>query len=208
MLRVRPDPGFRTSRRRVLWVLRTDSRLCTVDDTSSLFEYAPADAWAHDSGNDAQSYVNSTFSRTTVEGATAKFSFEGTAFWLYGAKKAEYGEYILIVDDTVSTYASATTDGAQFEQVLGGASGLENKKHTVVLMAAGGGPVDIDAIMYETTNQDEMCVPSPILLTSPSYAPSVAVKPLVAMLLRGSPQPRKSCCCTNTATSSICIGTR
>ncbi len=100
--------------------------------------------------------MNSTFSRTTVEGATAQFSFEGTGFWLYGAKRDNYGQYILILDDQVTSYANATSKDAQVQQVLGGASGLENKQHTVKILSAGGGLVDIDAIVYETTNQEAM----------------------------------------------------
>ena len=150
-----------TSRRSQELRILADSRICgpcTVDDTSALVQYAPADAWAHESGQDAQAYVNSTFTRTAVEGATAKFSFEGTGFWLYGAKQKDYGQYILILDEQVTRYDNAASEDAQAQQVLGGASGLENKQHTVVLMSAGGGPVDIDAIVYETTDQEQMYV--------------------------------------------------
>ncbi|RPD54766.1 hypothetical protein L226DRAFT_349881 [Lentinus tigrinus ALCF2SS1-7] len=125
----------------------------TVDDASPLVLYEPADAWAHTSGSGAQSYGDSTFSSAQSEGATAKFSFSGTGFWVYGATKPDYGQYILMLDSQVMLYANATSDQPQFGQVLGGSSGLADGKHEVVLMAAGGGLVDIDAIMYETTEQ-------------------------------------------------------
>ncbi|KAI0692743.1 hypothetical protein C8T65DRAFT_669271 [Cerioporus squamosus] len=119
----------------------------TIDDTSSLVVYEPADAWAHTSGRDAQPYGNSTYSSSQIEGATAKFLFSGTGFWLYGATKPEYGQYILLVDHQVMLYANATSDEPRFGQVLGGSSGLADGRHEVVLMAAGGGLVDIDAII-------------------------------------------------------------
>ncbi|RDX42052.1 hypothetical protein OH76DRAFT_145765 [Lentinus brumalis] len=125
----------------------------TIDDTSSLLVYEPAGAWSHASGRDAQSYGNSTFSSAQTEGATAKFLFTGTGFWVYGATKPEYGQYILLLDSQVMLYANATSNEPQFGQVLGGSSGLADGKHEVVLMAAGGGLVDIDAIVYETTDQ-------------------------------------------------------
>ncbi|TFK78995.1 hypothetical protein K466DRAFT_668266 [Polyporus arcularius HHB13444] len=124
----------------------------TIDDTSSLLSYEPAGVWAHASGRDAQSYGNSTFSSAQTEGATAKFSFTGTGFWVYGATKPENGQYILLLDSQVILYANATSNEPQFGRVLGGSSGLADGEHEVVLMAAGGGPVDIDAVVYETTS--------------------------------------------------------
>ncbi|KAI0744253.1 hypothetical protein C8Q80DRAFT_1345997 [Daedaleopsis nitida] len=126
------------------------------DDTSPLIEYAPADAWDHVSGSAAQAYANDTFSRTSVEGATAKFSFSGTGFWLYGATQEDYGEYLLIVDGEVIKYANATSNDPQTMQVLGKSTGLQDGKHEVVLMSGGRGDVDIDAIMYETKDQTQI----------------------------------------------------
>ena len=121
----------------------------TVDDSSPLVLFEPAGAWQH---ADGQGYTNGTYSSSAVSGATAKFSFSGTAFWVYGAKKAGYGQYILTLDDEVALYADATASASQDElgQVLGGKAGLSDGQHTVVLMAAGGGPVDVDAFVFET----------------------------------------------------------
>ena len=75
---------------------------------------------------------------------------------MYGAKKAGYGQYILTLDDEVALYANATATASQDElgQVLGGKAGLSDGLHTVVLMAAGGGPVDVDAFVFETAEGD------------------------------------------------------
>ena len=104
--------------------------------------------------------MNATYSSSDVEGAPAKFSFGGTGFWVYGAKKAGYGQYILTLDDEVALYADAAASASQDElgQVLGGKAGLSDGQHTVVLMAAGGGPVDVDAFMFETTDGQQGCV--------------------------------------------------
>lgn len=132
---------------------------CQVDDASPLVIYDPADAWVHTSGSDAQSYGNSTFSSAQTEGATVKLSFTGTGFWVYGATKPDYGQYILMLDNQVMLYANATSDQPQFGQVLGGSSGLADGEHEVMLMSAGGGLVDFDSIMFETTDQQSMYVP-------------------------------------------------
>ena len=73
-----------------------------------------------------------------------------------GAKKAGYGQYILTLDDEVALYANAAASASQDElgQVRGGKAGLSDGQHTVVLMAAGGGPVDVDAFVFETAEGD------------------------------------------------------
>ncbi|TBU24519.1 hypothetical protein BD311DRAFT_799404 [Dichomitus squalens] len=125
----------------------------TIDDSSPLILYDPASAWSHQAGSDnAQGFVNGTHSSSDVEGATAKFSFTGTGFWVYGTKKANYGQYLLMLDNDVQLFGNATASPVEFGQVLGGTAGLSDGLHTVVLMAAGGGPVDIDAVIFETTD--------------------------------------------------------
>ncbi|KAH9942510.1 uncharacterized protein BXZ73DRAFT_12858, partial [Epithele typhae] len=125
----------------------------TVDDTSPFISYAPPNAWNHHSGADAQGYVNSTCSRTNVQGAVAEFSFSGTGFWIYGAKKVDYGNYILLLDNEVITYDNATLSSDEFNQFLGGQNGLEDTQHLVTMMADG--TMDIDTVMLELTGQDK-----------------------------------------------------
>ena len=103
-------------------------------------------------------YVNSTYSSSDVSGATCTFSFNGTGFSVLGARKPDYGEYLILLDGAVQQFSNATAHQTTFGQVLGGASGLEDGLHTVVFMAAGGGPVDIDAIVYERTDKEQRCV--------------------------------------------------
>ena len=77
---------------------------------------------------------------------------------MLGARKPNYGEYLILLDGAVQQFSNATAHQTTFGQVLGGASGLEDGLHTVVFMAAGGGPVDIDAIVYERTDKEQRCV--------------------------------------------------
>ena len=124
-----------------------------VDDTSPLISYAPTDAWAHTSGTDAQAYLNQTYSSTTLEGATASFTFNGTGFWIYGAKKPSYGASVLLVDTQVVSYDNCSAPEDQFNQLLAGTSGLQDGQHVVTFMA--GGEMDIDAVKVETSTQEE-----------------------------------------------------
>ncbi|KAI0821705.1 hypothetical protein BC628DRAFT_1422514 [Trametes gibbosa] len=131
----------------------------TIDDSSSLILYDPPDAWASPSGNNAQAYANSTYHGTSISGATAKLTFNGTGVWLYGATRPDYGSFILVVDDEVSAYSNATTAEPAFGQILGGASNLDMGMHVVSIMNAGSGPIDLDGIVYETVNQSQQNVP-------------------------------------------------
>ncbi|KAI1785762.1 hypothetical protein LXA43DRAFT_1099907 [Ganoderma leucocontextum] len=142
-----------------------------VDDSSPLLLFEPAGAWNHTAGHGTNLYVNSTYSSTDVSGATCKFSFNGTGFWVTGAKKANYGQYLILLDDEVQQFSNATAPQTLFGQVLGGASGLADGLHTVVFMAAGEGPVDVDAIVFETTDKQQSGTSSGIQM-APTPSPS------------------------------------
>ncbi|KAI0762134.1 hypothetical protein BD413DRAFT_585845 [Trametes elegans] len=128
----------------------------TIDDSSPLIVYDPPEAWTHSSGNDAQGYTNSTYHGTSVNGASAKFTFNGTGIWLYGARKRDYGGFILLVDDDVVAYANATASAAVFGQTLGGLSDLKLGQHVVSIMNGGTGPIDLDGIVYETAEPQQL----------------------------------------------------
>ncbi|OJT05786.1 hypothetical protein TRAPUB_3365 [Trametes pubescens] len=131
----------------------------TVDDSSSLILYDPPSAWTSPSGNDAQAYMNSTFHGTSVSGATAKLTFTGTGVWLYGARQPHYGSFILVVDNEVSAYSNATASKAATGQLLGAVQNLELGQHVVTIMNGGSGPIDLDAIVYETVGQTQQGAP-------------------------------------------------
>ncbi|KAI9061784.1 hypothetical protein FKP32DRAFT_1575492, partial [Trametes sanguinea] len=126
-----------------------------VDDSSSLIVYDPPDAWQSLSGSAAQAYANATMHGTAVSGASARFAFNGTGVWFYGAKRPEYGSLIVLVDNEVSGYANASASSPEFGQLLGGVSGLQDGQHTVSIMNGGTGPMDLDAIVFESVDQQQ-----------------------------------------------------
>ena len=97
--------------------------------------------------------MNSTYHGTSDSGAIAKFTFNGTGVWFYGAKKPDYGSLILVVDDDVAAYVNATASETELGQFLFGASDLKMGEHVVSVMNGGTGAIDLDAIVYETVNQ-------------------------------------------------------
>lgn len=102
--------------------------------------------------------MNSTFHGTSVSGATAKLTFTGTGVWLYGARQPDYGSFILVVDNEVAAYSNATASKPAAGQLLGAVQNLEMGQHVVSIMNAGSGPIDLDAIVYETVGQTQQYV--------------------------------------------------
>jgi hypothetical protein len=83
----------------------------------------------------AVSYSNNgTFTVTTTYGASASLTFNGTAVWIYGAKRANHGPYNITLDG--QTYRDDGFYGGQaFQQVLFSAVGLNGTKpHTVSIV--------------------------------------------------------------------------
>ncbi|PIL29722.1 hypothetical protein GSI_08160 [Ganoderma sinense ZZ0214-1] len=120
-----------------------------VDDSSPLLLFDPPSAWNHTAKDGPDLHVNSTYSSSDISGATCQFSFNGTGFSVLGTRKPNYGQYLILLDGEVQQFSNATAQQTEFGQVLGTASGLKDGLHSVVFMVAGGGPVDIDAIVYE-----------------------------------------------------------
>ncbi|KAI0369665.1 hypothetical protein BV20DRAFT_1053044 [Pilatotrama ljubarskyi] len=127
----------------------------TVDDSSSLILYDPPDAWSSPSGKDAQTYANATVHETVVNGASAKFTFNGTGAWFYGAKRPDYGSFVFVVDDEISGYLNSTSSEAALGQLLAGVSDLQMGQHVVMIMNGGTGPIDLDSIVYETVGRQQ-----------------------------------------------------
>jgi hypothetical protein len=74
---------------------------------------------------------NGTFTLTTVYGASASLTFNGTAVWVYGAKRGNHGPYNITLDGRVFT-DNGFYDGQLFQQILFSAIELDGTKpHTV-----------------------------------------------------------------------------
>ncbi|TFY60552.1 hypothetical protein EVJ58_g5079 [Rhodofomes roseus] len=124
----------------------------TLDDSSPLITYSPSNAWTDTPANDttASLYFDSSLHTTSTKGATASFAFNGTGVWLYGGLRSNYGSYQLSVDGSKVASGSAKSTTTQLKRILGGTSGLRMGEHTVSLTNEGGGPVDIDSLVFET----------------------------------------------------------
>ena len=121
----------------------------TVDDSSPLITYAGS--WLDTPANDtlAANYTWSSLHTTAVPGASVSFSFNGTGIWFYGGHRPGYGNYTLSVDGRTVADGSASAANPVFDQLLGGSSNLTSAEHTAVLASLGGGPVDLDYLVFE-----------------------------------------------------------
>ncbi|KAG1861612.1 hypothetical protein DFJ58DRAFT_872394 [Suillus subalutaceus] len=126
-----------------------------ADDKSPLIHYDST--WAPgNSGDDnlADQYFRGTFQTSNVTGSVATFSFNGTAFWIYGAKRSNHGTYTVTVDGANYAANNGESNNALFQQVLFNQSGLTQGLHTVSLTNTATGTatpyVDIDMVTWQT----------------------------------------------------------
>ncbi|KAG2361344.1 hypothetical protein BDR07DRAFT_1409936 [Suillus spraguei] len=127
-----------------------------IDDKSPLIHYDSTWA-AGNSGDDslADQYFRGTFQTSNVTGSVATFSFNGTAFWIYGAKRGNHGTYTVTVDGANFAGNTGQSNTNLFQQVLFNQSRLTQGLHTVSLTNTGvtgsGNPyVDIDMVTWQT----------------------------------------------------------
>ncbi|KAG1866692.1 hypothetical protein F4604DRAFT_2023231 [Suillus subluteus] len=127
-----------------------------ADDKSPLIHYDST--WAPGNSADdplADQYFRGTFQTSTVTGSVATFSFNGTAFWIYGAKRGNHGTYTVSVDGANYAGNNGQSNNALFQQVLFNQSGLTQGLHTVSLMNTAAANtttpyVDIDMVTWQT----------------------------------------------------------
>ncbi|KAG2079074.1 hypothetical protein BDR04DRAFT_997386 [Suillus decipiens] len=124
-----------------------------IDDKSPLIHYDPTWA-AGNSGDDslADQYFRGTFQTSNVTGSVATFSFNGTAFWIYGAKRTNHGTYTVTVDGANFAGNTGQSNVNLFQQVLFNQSGLTQGLHNVSIenTATGSLYVDIDMVTWQT----------------------------------------------------------
>ncbi|KAH8827747.1 hypothetical protein DL96DRAFT_1115101 [Flagelloscypha sp. PMI_526] len=122
----------------------------TIDDTSPMIRYEGAWKDAGTNGTDPMQprYANQTFHATQSVSSRAILKFNGTAVYIYGARRFNHGQFTVDVDgETESLDGKADPD--EFQQVLYSKTGLSPNQEHEVTLTNGINPdyVDIDFIV-------------------------------------------------------------
>ncbi|WVF73070.1 hypothetical protein IAT40_007889 [Kwoniella sp. CBS 6097] len=109
----------------------------TIDDSSPQFEfYSTAAGWSkeHHLDDQTDNYFLKTFAATRNDGDWMSFTFNGTAVYIYGAKRANHGTYSSQLDGGSVAYHRGYEGKLEMQAVIFSAAGLSaDHEHTVVL---------------------------------------------------------------------------
>ncbi|OCF39000.1 hypothetical protein I317_07217 [Kwoniella heveanensis CBS 569] len=109
----------------------------TLDDTSPQFlYYSTNETWRQEHPEDDQTgnYFKKTFMATKTDGDSASFTFNGTAVYIYGAKRDNHGTYSTQLDGGSVTYQKGYDGKLEMQAVIFSAVGLSAEhEHTVIL---------------------------------------------------------------------------
>ncbi|KAG9074396.1 hypothetical protein FS749_014056 [Ceratobasidium sp. UAMH 11750] len=140
----------------------------TIDDISPLITYTGQWLDSYRLPPTADQFVNrywgETFHSSQTDGSQMSLTFNGTAIYIFGAKRGNHGHYIVTIDNdkaqTFDGYAPKQLDGTDgvFQVPIFAQTGLPDGLHTVVLTNDGGADgdrpfVDIDFITW-TSNEE------------------------------------------------------
>ncbi|TRM58243.1 hypothetical protein BD626DRAFT_511931 [Schizophyllum amplum] len=151
----------------------------TIESVCPLIHYDPADGWREGDGADdpeLNKYSNGAFTLTNKSGSSASFSFNGSAVYVYGAKRSNHGIYNAEIDGVTTSYSGRDSAG-QFQVPLFVADSLDDTLHTVKITNQEDLYLDIDYITWTATLEGDY---SPSLTTAQdgdtmfSYTPSNA----------------------------------
>ncbi|KAG8703554.1 hypothetical protein FRC11_010639 [Ceratobasidium sp. 423] len=143
----------------------------TVDDISPIIVYAGnwTDFCDRDPNRDPTSslYYGKTFHSSRIPGSKATIRFNGTAIYIYGSKRPNYGYYTVAVDNGTPRNFDAYGEpqaGVMAQQLLFGQTGLEDTLHEVVFTNVEGNngrmAIDIDYVTWTVGGN------SPLLTTT------------------------------------------
>lgn len=125
----------------------------TLEDYSPWITYSTD--WrpgTSDSDSLADLYSDSSFTLTQTDGATASFSFNGSAVTIFGSKRGNHGFYQVTIDGNTFPPASGqAADPGQFQVPLFSSPVLDQGLHSVTFTNQGSTFVDIDFITFENT---------------------------------------------------------
>ncbi|KAH7927506.1 hypothetical protein BV22DRAFT_1031695 [Leucogyrophana mollusca] len=144
-----------------------------IDDKTPLIRYD--DTWAPGTSADsfADQYYLGTFTTTNVTGGAASWSFNGTAFWIYGSRRDNHGTYSVTVDGETYPNNNGQSDTFYFQQVLFNMTGLTQGMHSVQIENTGTNAqyLDIDLVVWqsEVGEEGDQLVAQVVQDTDPSF---------------------------------------
>ncbi|TDL13870.1 hypothetical protein BD410DRAFT_846556 [Rickenella mellea] len=128
----------------------------TIDDVHALISYGPTGSWMEEGpGKDKESpfYFDHTRMSARVPGATASFSFNGSAVWLFGVKGDDHGDYNVTLDGATSSFNGSHGNNT-YQVPIFTATGLALGIHSVTLTGAQTNKsapwVELDYIVWQT----------------------------------------------------------
>ncbi|EAU91142.2 hypothetical protein CC1G_03310 [Coprinopsis cinerea okayama7 len=145
----------------------------TIEDVSPLIVYS--ERWvAGSSANDPllERYSQANYMTVDASGELATFVFTGNRVELFGAKRPNYGQYQVTVNDEVYQGREANSDTDEFQMLLWVGDWEKAKPRTVKYATLGGGrPIDLDFIRFSfpVGRPDEEVVVHTFQDTDPSF---------------------------------------
>ncbi|KAJ7470798.1 hypothetical protein FB451DRAFT_1368038 [Mycena latifolia] len=104
----------------------------TIDNVSPLITYSSN--WREGGSDDSliSNYSNGTFTLSDTQGSYATFTFNGTAIWVYGAKRPNHGTYSVALDNNITVNDGFSSDSI-IQTPLFMATNLADTTHSMTI---------------------------------------------------------------------------
>ncbi|KAB5589450.1 hypothetical protein CTheo_7104 [Ceratobasidium theobromae] len=128
----------------------------TIDDSSALIEYhAPIGDWTDSPTTDdgLSNYYDHTYHSSNQYGASAFFRFQGTAVYLYAAKRSRHGQYNIFIDNKFVVKSNGYSETNRFLQDMFHATNLSPGWHNLTCVNADRSNktyTEVDSILWTT----------------------------------------------------------
>jgi len=132
---------IKDSKSRVSYGVGPDFRLARIQNTSSALSYSSG--W---SVKKSSSHSGGSVTGTSTKGKSVSYTYTGRAFAIVGPRGSTRGAFKVFVDGVKVAKVSERASRTQYRRVLY-ARNLVSGTHTIRIVAAGGGRIDLDAIL-------------------------------------------------------------
>ncbi len=120
----------------------THDTKATVDDTDSAIAYAGG-AWSVGT-NRGVGEINDSIHSTTVNGASASFTFRGTGISVFASKAANHGNMLVSIDNGAATTVDNYAATSSYSQKVFTKTGLSPGVHTIKVTKSTGSWMELD----------------------------------------------------------------